>query len=223
MLAKHAPPTLVLAAAFCAVWPAGASARQLGVGGRVGTLGLGPEVAIDLGDRVALRGGLGLTPTEPSLTLGDIDVALDLPTWYQVGLDLYLNGAMRIGGGVLLASEDPRVGAVFTADQEIGGQVFTPQEIGKLVAIIDHREQVPYALIGFGKHTSPGTGLFVDFGVAFVGAPGFTLGTEGGTLPDDSGPLRSALDAEAAEFEQDAAWYLEYVPVFALGLRIGVG
>jgi hypothetical protein len=160
---------------------------------------------------------------EPSLALGDIDLAAELPKWYNVGADIYLNGAMRVGGGLLFKGDDPRLTADFTADQELGGQMFTAQEIGTLVAVIDSNEKVPYALIGFGKHTAPGVGLFVDFGVAFMGAPRFRLSTEGGTLADDAGPLRTALDAEAAEFEADAGRYLEFWPILSLGLRVGLG
>jgi hypothetical protein len=172
-------------------------------------------------DRLVLRGGIGFTPVEPSTTLGDVDVSLELPTWYSAGLDLYLNGALRLGGGVLFKREDPRFTGRFTADQEIGGQTFTPAEIGTLVAVLGTPKQIPYALIGFGKHTAPGTGLFVDFGVAFLGAPDVGMTTEGGTLANDSGPLRTALDAEAEEFEADAGRHLEFWPILTLGFRIG--
>lgn len=214
--------SLTLALAVAAVAHGEASA-QVGIAGRVSTLGLGGELAIDLTERFTLRGGIGVTPVEPSTSLGDIDVSLELPTWYNVGLDIYLNGAMRLGGGVLFKREDPRFTGEFTANQNIGGQDFTPQEIGRLIAVLDSPGQVPYALIGFGKHTAPGAGLFVDIGVAFLGAPDIRMSTEGGTLPDDSGSLRTALDAEEQEFEEDAGRYLQFWPIFSLGFRIGMG
>lgn len=212
---------IALTLAFAAAAHQGASA-QLGIGARVSTLGVGGELAVDLTPQLVLRGGMGLTPVEPSSTVGDLDVSLDLPTWFNVGLDLYLNGAMRLGGGVLFKREDPRFLGEFTQDQEIGGQTFTPQEIGTLIAVLDSPNQVPYALIGFGKHTAPGVGLFLDLGVAFLGAPDVLMSTEGGTISDDSGPMRTALDAEAQEFEEDAGGYLKLWPIVTLGLRIGV-
>lgn len=212
-----------LALAASAVMPHGVEAQRLGIGGRVGSLGVGPEVAVGLGERVVVRGGMGLMPVEPSITLSDIDVTFELPSWYTVGVDVYVTGAMRLGAGFLFKSDDPRFTGVFTSDQDIGGQTFTPQEIGTLVAVIDSEGQVPYVLLGFGNHTAPGVGLFLDLGVAFLGAPDFRLSTEGGTLPDDSGALRTALDAEAAEFEQDAGRYLELWPILSLGIRIGIG
>jgi hypothetical protein len=213
--------SLVLALALAAA-PIGTASAQVGVAGRIGTLGLGGEVAVDLGNRLVLRGGVGVWPVDFSGSPGDLDVTLELPTWFNVGLDAYLNGAVRVGGGILFKKEDPRFTGEFTADQEIGGQTFTPQEIGTLIAVIDSRDKVPYALIGFGKHTAPGVGLFVDFGVAFLGSPSFLLSTEGGTLDDDSGQFRAALDAEAQEFEEDSGKYLEFWPILNIGLRIGV-
>ena len=215
--------SVVLTLAASATFAAVAEAQILGIGGRVGTLGLGAEAAVALTDRFVVRGGLSVTPIEPSLTLGDIELGAELPKWYNVGADLYLNGAMRVGGGLLFKGDDPRFSADFTTDQDLGGQTFTPQEIGTLIAVIDSKDRVPYALVGFGKHTAPGVGLFVDFGVAFMGPPTFRLNTEGGTLADDTGPLRTALDAEAAQFEDDAGRYLEFWPILSIGLRIGVG
>jgi hypothetical protein len=199
-----------------------ASAQGVGFGARVGTLGLGAEAAVGLGDRVVARGGVGLNPWDPDISLSEIDVTLELPTWYSAGLDVYLNGALRLGGGVLFKSDDPTLSAVFTQDQEIGGQTFTPQEIGTLVGVIDSRDPVPYALIGFGKHTSPGVGLFIDLGVGFLGEPDFQLDAVGGSLNSQSGPLRDALDTEEQEFEDDAGSYLKLWPILNIGLRIGV-
>ena len=217
MLKKYA---LLIALAAVAGAPDDAHAQTIGIGGRVGTLGVGAEAAISLSDRVVVRGGVGLIPVEPSLTLSDIDVTLELPTWYNVGVDFYLTSAMRIGGGLLFKADEPTLKGT---SQDIGGTTFTPQEIGTLVGVLDSKDQVPYVLIGFGKHTAPGIGLFLDLGVAFLGEPDFQLSAEGGTLSDDSGPLRTALDNEAAQFEDDAGQYLKFWPILNLGLRIGIG
>ena len=198
------------------------ASQGIGIGGRVGTLGVGAEAAVGLGERFVLRGGIGFTPYEPSLTLSDLDLTLMLPTWYNVGIDAYLNGALRLGGGVLLKSREPRVEGVFTTNQQIGASTYTPQEIGTLIGVMDSRDQVPYVLIGFGKHTAPVVGLFVDFGVAFLGEPDLRLSTEGGSLNSHSGTFRTELDREEAEFEDDAGPYLELWPIFNLGLRIGI-
>lgn len=212
---------LALSILVASLAPSAALAQGLGLGGRVGTLGLGGEVAVGLTDRIVVRGGLGFVPYDPPLTFGDLDVELSLPTVYNVGIDLYLNGAFRIGGGVLFRSEDPEVTGTFQGPQEIGGTTFTPQELGTLTGVFDANDRAPYILIGFGRHTAEGAGLFIDLGVAFVGEPDVRLSASGGMLSDDTDPLRSALDGEAAEFEADMREYLKLWPILSIGFRLG--
>jgi hypothetical protein len=217
--------TLALTLALGASAASAPAAAQggAGFGIRAGTLGLGVDVAIPLGERVVARGGVGVNPIDPEVRFSEIDVTAELPTWYNVGLDLYLNGALRIGAGVLLKPSDPTLRGVFTQDQEIGGQTFTPDEIGTLTGVIDSRAQAPFVLIGFGNHTAAGAGLYVDFGVAFMGQPEFELDAIGGTLNTGPGAFRDALEREEQEFEDDAGAYLRFWPILNLGLRIGVG
>jgi hypothetical protein len=203
------------------VAPCAVAAQGLGFGARVGTLGLGGEVAIGLTEGLVVRGGMGITPLERGVTFSDVDVTLKLPTVYNVGLDLYLNGAVRLGGGVLLRSGHPEVTATFSASQDIGGTSFTPQEIGTLAGVIESSGAAPYVLIGFGRHTAEGVGLFLDLGFAFMGDPSVRLGARDGTLSDDAPPLMDALQREASDFENDMRGYLKFWPILSLGIRVG--
>jgi hypothetical protein len=214
----------VFLAAVCIALPAPTLAQGIGIGARVGTLGVGGEAAFGLTDRIVVRGGVGLTPSrfEPSATFDDIDVDLTLPTWYNAGLDLYLNSAIRIGGGMLFKSDDLELLGTFNQPQDIGGTTFTPQELGTLTGVIDSSDSVPYVLLGFGRHTAPGFGLFLDVGVAFLGDPDVRLDAQDGTLSDDPA-TQSALDQEAEDFEADMRTYLQFWPILSLGLRIGLG
>jgi hypothetical protein len=200
--------------------PVSGDAQGLAFAGRAGTLGLGGEAAIALTEPVVLRGGIGFTPFEPTMTFGGLDVALDLPTVYNVGIDFYLNGAFRIGGGMLFRAGDPEVRGEFTESQEIGGTTFTPQEIGTLHGVLDAKDRATYVLIGFGRHTAAGIGLFLDLGVAFVGDPSVRLSASGGTLSDDPATI-SALEQEAMEFEEDMQGYLKLWPILSIGIRLG--
>lgn len=213
----------VLAAAALAAAPCNASAQGFGVAARAGTLGLGAEAAVGIGESVAVRGGLGLVPFELDATIDEMAVTLELPeTWYNVGLDLYLNGAFRLGGGMLFKSDDAMVTGNFTTPQEFGTRTFTPEEIGTFTGVMDSKDSAPYVLMGFGKHTASGIGLSLDVGLAFLGDPEVTLDSDGGTLSDEP-IMRSSLDQEAQEFEDDMRTYLRYWPILNLGLRIGVG
>jgi hypothetical protein len=201
--------------------PVPAWGQGLGLGARVGTLGLGGELALGLSERIVVRGGVGFVPFEPGRTFSDVDVSLSLPTVYNVGVDLYLNRAMRIGGGVLFQSQDVEVNGSFDTSQDIGGSTFEPAELGVLTGVLDSRDRAPYVLIGFGPHTAAGAGLFLDLGFVYLGDPAVRLGATGGTLSDGVDPLRSALDQEAAEFEDDMPGYMKFWPIISLGFRMG--
>jgi hypothetical protein len=200
----------------------GASA-QVGVAGRVGTLGIGAEAAISLSDRIVIRGGLGLSQLEANTTFDGVSVVLTLPeSWYNVGIDLYLNGSFRIGGGILFKPDDPTITGAFEDEVEIGGRTFTSAEIGILTGQVLSEDRAPYVLIGFGKHTSSGIGLSLDVGAAFLRNPSVTLAAEGGTFPDQA-ELDARLELEAQAFEEDMKAYLKIWPILSLGIRIGIG
>jgi hypothetical protein len=148
-------------------------------------LGVGGEAALALGSSAVIRGGIGLMPLELDASISGVDFILTLPeTWYNVGLDLYLGPSFRIGGGMLFKPDDPTLAGNFTTTQSIGGRNFTPEEIGTLTGVIDSKDQAPYFLIGFGKHTSSGIGLTLDIGAAFLGDPSVSLDATGGTFSD---------------------------------------
>ena len=201
----------------------GLAEAQIGIAARGGTLGVGGEVALGMGDAVVIRGGIGFMPLEPSATISDIDFTLKLPeTWYNVGLDLYLTNSLRVGGGMLFKSEDPSLEGDFTGTVDIGGLDFSPGELGTLTGVLDSADKAPYVLIGFGKHTSQGVGLFLDLGVAFTGDPDVQLDASGGTYSNQA-ELRSRLDIEEQNLEDDFGIYLRYWPILNIGIRIGVG
>ena len=212
---------LTLAVAAGVLSPAPAYAQGLGLGARAGTLGLGAEAAVGLTDRLVVRGGFGVNPFDPSSTVDGKNVTLSIPTWYNAGVDIYLNGAMRVGGGVLIKRKDPGLQAEFDTPQDIGGIIFQPDEIGTVSGVMDSADQLPFLIIGFGKHTVPGVALFVDFGLAFLGDSDVTLDASGGSLSDDPA-TQAALDREAQDFEDDLPTYLKFWPILSLGLRVGI-
>lgn len=212
---------LTLLALIGTAAPCAAAAQGLTFSARAGTLGLGGEIAVELTETLVLRGGLGLMPFEPAGTFGDLDMSLTLPTVYNVGVDLYLNDVVRVGGGMLFRRDDPEIIGDFDAAQDIGGTTFTPLELGTLTGVLDAGDRVPYALIGIGRHTAVGIGLFLDLGVVFVGDPTVRLSASGGTLSGDVDPLQSSLLQEAADIEEDLPGYLKVWPIISLGIRLG--
>jgi hypothetical protein len=226
---------LVLTGAALLALPVSLSAQGFGVAGRAGTLGLGAEAALGLSDLVVVRGGLGLFPIETDATRfwdvgDDVDATLKFPdTWYNIGVDLYLGGSFRVGGGMLYRPDDPTVSATLRSNGqiEIGGQTYTFTEVSEVVGSLSAKDSAPYVLIGFGKHTSPGIGLFLDLGVAFMGDSQVTLEAKEGSGGSDvinSPAFQQQLRQEEQNLNDDLpAWAKKYWPIASIGLRIGLG
>jgi hypothetical protein len=214
---------LLILSGLLASSPTPATAQGFALAARGGTMGLGAEAAVGLGSRLAIRGGVGLMPLEPGLTIDDIDYSLRLPeTWFNLGADLHLVGGLRVGGGILFKSDDPSATASLGEPVEIGGQEFTPEQVGSLRGTLDSADRVPYVILGFGRQVGSGVGLFLDLGVGFTGEPEVHLEAEGGAFPDPA-LLRARLDAEEADFQEGIPSYLDYWPILNLGLKVGLG
>jgi hypothetical protein len=199
-----------------------ASAQGIGVAGRIGTVGIGVEGALGLSPNLVVRGGLALMPFEFESTIDDIDFTVELPdSWYNIGLDFYPAESFRIGGGILFKSEGPTLTGAPTVPVDIGGVEYTPEELGTLHGSLVSGDTAPYVLVGFGKHTSRGFGLFVDLGVAFLGDPEIELDAQGGSYPDQA-ELRRQLDLQETELEDEAGQYLSYYPFLSVGVRFGL-
>jgi len=222
---------LALVVATLLALPATLAAQGFAVAGRAGTLGLGGEAALGLTDRLVLRGGLGLVPLEVDassfLEIGDdVEATLTLPkTWFNVGADLYLGGGFRIGGGMLFKPDDFEASAtVKSGTIEIGDEEYEVNEVSKITAALDAKDQAPYALIGFGKHTRSGIGLFLDLGVAFLGDPEIVLTAEGNPAVVGSAQFKAELEKERQKIDEDLPpWVGKYWPIINLGIKVGVG
>jgi hypothetical protein len=217
---------LALTAAAALAVPAALSAQGFGIAGRVGTLGAGAEAALGITNAVVIRGGVGLMPLEPSTTIDNIDVTLTLPeTWANIGLDLYLAGSFRIGGGILFKPDDPTIVGEIAASTtvDIGDKTYTASDVAEIRGTFDSKNAAPYVLIGFGKHTSSGIGLFLDLGAAFIGEPNVSLTATGNPAVVGSGEFQSELRKQEQNFEDDLGSYIKVWPILNIGIRIGIG
>lgn len=216
----------VLTAAVVALAPAAASAQGFAVAGRVGTLGLGAEAALGLSPKFQVRGGLGLMPLEPTVTIDDIEFTLGLPeTWFNIGGDLFLGSGFRIGAGMMFKPDDPTLTGELTstATVDIGDETYTSTEVSTLNGTVDSKDQAPYVLIGFGRHAAPGVGLFLDLGVAFVGEPEVILSAEGRPEVVNSAEFQAELRKQEQRTEDDFGSYIKYWPIINFGVKIGFG
>lgn len=203
-----------------------AAAQSVWIGGRVGTLGVGADISVAASDWFILRGGAGLLDVETDLTTvsGLADnrngiLALPKP-FYTVGADIEV-GNFRIGGGMLYKSEDPHY-AIRLGDGAsiaIGEGTYTEPEVTQITATLLSDAWAPYALVGFGQHTSSGLGLFLDIGVAFLDHPKLQMSAAGDASVLHTRGFREDLRAEQRSVRGDMGDLVNFWPILSLGVR----
>jgi len=168
--------------------PVSNGAPHLGIGVKVGTLGIGFNVGTALGSRVNIRGGANFFDYKDSLTEDGVNYngTLQLRS-VEAKVDLFLAGGFRVTPGFLIY-DDNNISATAAVP---GGQSFTlggtryfssvPNPISGTAALTLNKT-APTLAIGFGnllprsgRHFSVST----DIGVVFQGSPQFALGLAG--------------------------------------------
>lgn len=197
--------------------------QATGVGLRIGTTGIGGEVAFEviedyLNFRVA--GNFGALDVEVHEDDLDYDSEIDLQTWMAV-LDWHVAGGpfKFVLGGCYNGSE---VNGTATPNEpvDIGNATYTPAQIGRLFASADYDTLGGYAGIGFGNLASSADGGWtasLDLGVMYFGEPDLTLESRGGTL-SRTPQVKRELQRELDDFSEDYIDWLRVYPVLSFGL-----
>lgn len=196
-------------------------AQGLGVAAHVGTLGIGADIAVSAGSRLGFRAGANFFPIDVDVTADDLDYTVDLPSpQFTLLADLYLVGALRVSAGLFASSDDVNLVGELNQDVEIGGGIYTPQEVGQLTGAIINDDFGPYIGIGVGNPTASRIGFFLDLGVAFQGTPVVELDVTG---PVSSLPgFQADLEAERQGAEEDVEFF-RYYPVLSVGVSFRLG
>jgi len=213
--------TALLVALLFTFAPARASA-QISVMPKVGSTGVGADAAIELTDRLAIRGGIGWFPIE----FDDLEIESNSfegrpPDFMATaGLDLTVSGPLRLSGGLLFRSGDFELFRAVgpSSPVTIDGTLYS--QSGTVTVGWETSSTAPFVAVGLGGTTGSGLGLFMDLGVAFTGDPDI-VGDLTGEL--DALVPNAAFDAELAAIDADIPSYAEYWPFLQLGIRIGVG
>lgn len=105
-----------------------------------------------------------------------------------------------------------------TGPVTIGGQTFTPNEVGRLDGEVEFDKSAPYAGLGWGNAVAKGKGLGFNFelGAVLQGSPEVALTSTGGTLSGNP-TLQARLAAEEQEIEDDLD-SLKVYPVISFGV-----
>ena len=219
----------VLAALLAATAPH-AAAQTVSVAGRVGTLGVGPDVSVSLNDRFILRGGVSLLPLAVDLTpafriADDLSARLALPNaFYTLGAAME-HGILRVGAGFLFKHDDPRLVIELGdgASVRLGNGRYTALQITELTATLRSDHWAPYVLVGLGEHNAVGLDVFVDIGVAFLNDPELVLAAHGESALLRSRLFRDNLSAEQFTVRRDLGELVDYWPIVSFGVRYGFG
>jgi hypothetical protein len=210
-----------LLASFVIIQPVQADEMTgLGVGAKVGTLGVGVDVIGRINDSLNLRLGLQGFTYDISDTYNDIDYEADLDLFSGMLLaDLFPFGNnFRISAGVMLnQNEVTMTGKPTNRTYNIGGINYPAVLVGSLTGTVDFNTVAPYAGIGYGGAFSDNSNwsFFCDLGVLFQGSPNLTYTADGAL---SGNPIFEAnLEKERQELEDDMSKY-EYYPVLSLGV-----
>ena len=191
---------------------AAGSAQAAGIGARIGTTGLGADVAWDLAPTLSARLGYSAGSVNH-------DVSTDLTTYHGKlnlkNLNTFLDFAplgplFRFTGGFVFNDNKFDV----NTDQVSGGSISGTVKPSNSAA--------PYLGIGYGRVAGTGVNFYADLGVMYQGSPKATLtancGAQAGT-PNCTN-LQNLATSQQAQLE-DKLKNAKYYPVLNIGLTIG--
>jgi hypothetical protein len=202
---------------FCAMGCA--DSGGLAIMGKGGTLGLGGELASGITSDINARLGLNTVDYDFDDEFDDVeyDIGLDFSSFSAL-VDWHIFGdSFRVTGGLLSMNHELDLDATPTANENIGGTVYTPAEIGTLSGDVEIDGAAPYLGIGWGNplDRSRRWGFYCDLGVAFTDSPDVALSANG-TLASDPA-FQANLAQERDDIEDDLEPFKLY-PVISLGL-----
>ncbi|MEC5397032.1 hypothetical protein [Uliginosibacterium sp. H1] len=203
-----------------------APAHAAGAGVRIGTTGLGGDVAFELIPTLSAR--LGYSYATYNTTLDDTDVSYDADirlSNFNAFLDWSpLPGPFRLTAGLIPNGNRIKVnGRPTNGNYVINGQTYSASQIGSLDGEIKSGNSVaPYLGIGWGTVAGAGVNFYADLGVMYMGTPSSSLNVAcgAGLSASDCQTLRSNVAAEQQKLQDDlknAKWY----PVLNIGITIG--
>jgi len=189
---------------------AASSAQAGGVGARIGTTGLGADVAWSLAPTVAARVGYSGGKV-------DHDVSTDITYHGKLNLsnlnamlDFSPLGPFRITGGFIFN------------DNKF--DVHTDQVNGSSISgtVKPSNSAAPYLGIGYGNVAGAGVNFYADLGVMYQGSPKATLTANcgAGVSASQCSAAQSQAASQQAQLE-DKLKNAKYYPVLNIGVTIG--
>lgn len=197
----------------------------LGVSTRIGTLGIGVDVAKSLTSQINGRLGFNFGSIKINRTDSGInyDSQLNLSSLQLLG-DYYpfSNSNFRVTGGLVAQNNRFAVTSKPNADGNytIDNQSFPASSVGTLNGEFKSTNSIaPYIGIGIGQPATEGLAFNADLGLMFTGAPQVTLNASNPNF--NSNPItRARIDNKARQTEADLKGFNIY-PVVSVGVSYG--
>lgn len=211
------------AAMLLSAEPALAQSSEPGVavGATAGTSGVGLDVQVKLGPIFTLRGSTDRLTQSADESYDGVDYQADL-TFDTVGVfvDMHpLANGLLISGGAYLGDRDIALAGTPTGPVDIGGQTYSPAQIGTLGGAIKLQDVAPFIGIGWDDtfYRDGRWGIRAIAGVAWSDTPEVALTSTGGSLSNDPA-FRARLRDESRNITEEAEGYGLF-PIIQVGLN----
>ena len=214
---------LLAAAVLLSAGPALAQSPEPGVavGATAGTSGVGLDAQIRLGPIFTLRGAMDRLTWGADEGYDGIDYDGDLTFVTVCGfIDMHpLANGFLISGGAYVGDRDIALAATPTGPVEIGGQTYTPGQVGTLNGAIKLSGVAPFLGIGWDDtfYRNSRWGIRAIAGVAWSDEPEVALTSTGGSLSNDPS-FRARLRDESQGITDEAEGYGLF-PIVQVGLN----
>ena len=167
-------------------FPRASAGQTVAVGARASSLGIGPEVTLQLTSELNLRGGASYLPLRRrGLAQQTVNVQYDVEARLAAIL-LFLdwhpfNNAFRVSAGGVYNRSQAEVRALPTESLTVNGRSFTPDQLGHVSGSASFTNAIhPYLGLGFGNAVRGSRfDVFADIGAMYVGRPRVEMNGDG--------------------------------------------
>lgn len=189
-------------------------AQSFAIKANAGTKGIGGELGVSLHEKVNVRAGANFFTFSYFYETAenddfDVDAGLNftnfsgLIDWHPFGNSLRLTGGFVYNDNTITAELQPK------QSYTIGGDVYSPDELGILEAAVTFNPFTPYLALGFGNaFRGRSFGMNLEMGAMFQGSPRVAMEAEG---------LLEPSAGQGPQFEQNLSWFTAY-PVLTVSL-----
>lgn len=200
------------------------SRSDVGLTGKIGTLGYGAELNLGLTDSVGARIGLNAFTYKHNANSSTVNYDFNLQMQTVSALaDWYpFKGSFRTSAGLMYNNNKVSLAGLPTGGSyTINGTTYTSADVGSLQGTMTFNKVAPYLGIGWGNPVAKnkGWGMTSDIGVLFQGNPKTSLvATCGATLPaPQCTTLQNDAAAENTKLQNDLSNF-KWWPVVAIGI-----